>query len=300
MKAPRAYPLKFQIGARTLFVVDRRLIHLPCSLKAVMAGEMPALPPLGNADGYAFTSLPETLTGRSRGYGLLVHVRQTYTRYFADFADGFESYMAHFSAKSRATLRRKLKRFAEASGGVIDIRSYRTPAEIADFAEIAGPLSRRSYQHRLLDAGLPAGESAQREMAELAAADRVRAFLLFRQARAIAYLYLPIADETLIYAYLGYDPDEADLSPGTVLQLEAIRLLAAEGRYGRIDFTEGGGQHKRLFATGGVACADVLLLRPTLGNRLLIGALGGFDGLVATAKRLSAARGFGWLKKLRR
>jgi CelD/BcsL family acetyltransferase involved in cellulose biosynthesis len=85
-----------------------------------------------------------------------------------------------------------------------------------------------------------------------------------------------------------------------VLQLEATRLLAAEGRYTRLDFTEGEGQHKRQFGTGGIACADVLLFRPTIANRLLIASVRGFDGLAALAKGLSTARGFGWLKRLRR
>jgi len=300
LSAPQTYPLKFQIGARTLFSIDRRLIRVPFSLDAALAGHMADLPPLADADGYAITSLPESLIGQAEGHGLHAHVRQRYTRYFADFADGFDAYMAHFSGKSRATLKRKCKRFAEASGGSVDIRAYRTPDEIEAFAALAAPLSRKSYQHRLLDAGLPVDDRFRLEMSTRAAVDRVRAFLLFRQGRAVAYLYLPVAEDMLIYAYLGYDPEEADLSPGTVLQLEAIRLLAEEGRYLRLDFTEGEGQHKRLFATGGIACADVLLLRWTLKNRFAVGALAGFDTLVSKAKHLSTAPGFGWLRSLRR
>lgn len=295
-----AYPLKFQVGARTLFVARRRLIRIPFSLADALRNEMPMLPPLGDAQGYVVTSLPETLVGTLEGRGRLLHIRQRYTRYFADFADGFDAYLATFSGKTRATLKRKIKRFAEMSGGSLDIRCYRTPEEIEVFAEIAVPLSRKSYQHRLLDAGLPEGDAATRDMIALAAADRVRAFMLFRGQKPVAYLYLPVADDVLIYAYLGYDPIEAEYSPGTVLQLEATRLLAEEGCYSRLDFTEGEGQHKRQFSTGGVACADVLLLRPTLANRLLITSLKSFDLAVARAKRASAMKGLGWLRGLRR
>lgn len=294
------YPLKFQVGVRTLFVARRRLIRIPFSLADTMHGEMPVLPPLGDAQGYIITSLPEALLDGLKGRGPLLHVRQRYTRYYADFARGFDAYMAGFSGKTRAALKRKLKRFAELSGGSLDIRRYRTVEEIAAFAEIAVPLSRKSYQHRLLDAGLPEDDTARREMAALAAADRVRAFILFRMERPVAYLYLPAADDVLIYAHLGYDPAEAEHSPGTILQLEATRLLAEEGRYTRLDFTEGEGQHKRQLSTGGVACADVLLLRPTVANRLLITGLRSFDAAVALAKRASTLRGFGWLKGLRR
>lgn len=294
------YPLKFQAGARTLFAIHRPLIRIAFSLNMATAAEAPRLPPLGSAAGYVVTSIPETLVDRLRADGLIVHVRQNYTRYFADFSDGFDAYMAHFSSKSRATLKRKLKRYAELSGGVVDVRGYRTPDEVAAFADAALPVSRRSYQHRLLNAGLPDGDVARAEMATLAGADCVRAFLLFRDGQPVAYLYMPVVDGTLIYAYLGFDPDEAEHSPGTVLQIEAIRMLTEEGRYGRLDFTEGEGQHKRLFSTGGVACADVLLLCPTIGNRVLIAALRRFDALVANLKRLSGTQAFAWLKTLRR
>lgn len=300
MSAVLRYPLKFQAGARTLIAIHRPLIRIAYTLGMAEAAETPPLPPLGKAAGYVVTSIPESLIGELRAGGLLVHIRQRYSRYFADFGAGFDAYMAHFSSKSRATLKRKLKRYAELSGGALDVRSYRTAEDMPAFVEAASLVSRKSYQHRLLDAGLPDDAAARAGMAKLADDDRVRAFLLFRDRQATAYLYMPVADDTLIYAYLGYDPEEAELSPGTVLQVEAIRVLAEEGRYGRLDFTEGEGQHKRLFSTGGIACADVLLLRPTMGNRLLIGALQGFDGAVARLKRLSGAQGFGWLKALRR
>ena len=291
---PIPYPLKFQIGARTLWKVGRRLIRIGYDLPAVIALQQPVLPPLGEADGYVLTSVPEAVATRLPGF--LVQVRQHYMRNYADFAAGFDAYMAHFASKSRNSLMRKRKRFGE----IVDVRRYRTPDEIRAFVPQALAVSRMSYQHRLLDAGLPEGDKALADMVALAGSDLVQAFLLFRDGRAVAYLYLPVENDVLIYAYLGYDPAEAELSPGTVLQLEAIRMLAEEGRYTRLDFTEGEGQHKRLFATDGVPCLDLLLLRPTLANRALLSALGRFDALIARGKALSGHRAFGWLRKLRR
>ena len=87
-----------------------------------------------------------------------------------------------------------------------------------------------------------------------------------------------------IYEFVGHDPRFNDLSAGAVLQVEALRDLFAEPAIARFDFTEGDGQHKRQFATGGVECCDLLLLRPTLANRAAIAALAGFDGAMALAK----------------
>jgi len=298
--APSVYPLKFQAGARTLLSVNRRLIRYTCDLAMALEASPPVLAPLKGADGYMLRSLPQSLLEGMDRSNLLMHVRQNYTRYFADFSAGFEAYMANFSGKTRATLKRKVKRFCDDAAGQPEARMYRTREEIVEFARLAIPLSQNSYQHRLLGAGLPADAASQNEMHTLAAADQLRAFLLFKQGRPVAYLYLPVAAGTLIYAYLGYDPAEAKLSPGTVLQHEAIRLLTEEGRYTILDFTEGDGEHKRLFATGGIACADVLMLRSTLANRLLLGGLRSFDVMVVGAKALSGMPGFAWLKSLRR
>lgn len=292
MPAASLQPLRFQLGARTPFSVRRRLQRMPLSLADALAGGEPELAPLDHDDdGYLVTSLPIAaidLLAR-RNPGLKPFVYQDYSRRFADLTLGFEDYMQCFSAKARSTLRRKLRKFAELGGSGIDVRAYRSPAEMLEFHRIAREISRRTYQERLLDAGLPDGEEFAAEMAKLAAAGEVRAWLLFLESRPVSYLYAPAAGDTLIYAYLGYDPDFAQHSPGTVLQLEAMREVMAEGRFRLFDFTEGDGQHKRQFATGSVDCADLLLLRPSLSNRLTMAALGAFNGAVSLAK--AALRG---------
>ena len=288
MTAAAPYPLRFQIGARTLLTARRRLVRKALTLDEVLAQAVPVLPPLEDtAHGYVINSLPAALLPAvaMRAEGLRPFVRQHYTRYHAEFAGGFEAYLARFSSKSRATLLRKTRRFAERSGGAIDIRAYRTPAEFETFLALARIVSRKSYQERLLDAGLP--EDEPESMLALAAEDRLRAFLLFLDGEPVSYLYLPAEGDTLLYAYLGFDPAIGDLSPGAVLQLEAMRLLMEEGRFTRLDFTEGEGQHKRLFSTGGVACLDLLLLRPSLMNLACVTALDGFDRTVAAVKSLT-------------
>lgn len=290
MSAAIVCPLKFQIGARTLLSVRRRLVRVPLSLEEVLAGAAPALPPLDpTADGYLIDSLRSDLMQAvsARADGLRPFIRQAYVRRYADLSGGFEAYLAHFSGKSRSTLLRKVRRFAQGSRGALDARLYRTPAELETFLDMAREVSRRSYQERLLGAGLPRSAADREAMLALAAQDRVRAFLLFQDSRPASYLYLSAEGRTLLYAYLGFDPSMADLSPGTVLQFEATRMLMEEGHFVRLDFTEGDGAHKKLFATGGVECVDLMLLRRSPGNLLATSALAGFDRGVAIAKRLA-------------
>ena len=284
--------LPFTVGARTVWRVKRRLVRRPFGLAETLSGELPHLPPLArDAHGYLVTSLPAALADPllAGSPALKPFVRQRYARHYLSLEGGFDAYMATFSAKTRSTLKRKRKKMEERSGGALDLRCYRTPDEMADFYAHARAVSATTYQERLLNAGLPEGDEALARMRDLASRDAIRGWILFVEGRPISYLHAPAEGDTLIYAHLGYDPEFADFSPGTVLQLDAVRQLMEEGRFRFFDFTEGEGQHKSRFATGAVECIDLLLLRPTIGNIAAARALIGFDAAVAGAK-LAAAK----------
>lgn len=281
-----ATAIRFQLGARTLLSIERRLQRVGLELDAVLAGQVPALPPLAAADdGYLVTSLPIPLMRATRLQApqLKCHVRQAYIRHHVDLTLGWDAYLARLSGNTRAAIRRKAKRW-----GAIDLRAYRTADELDAFHALARQVSALTYQERLLDAGLPDDPAFRAGMRHAAAQDRVRAFLLFRDGEPAAYLYCPAEGDTLVYDRLGHDPALGDLSPGAVLQAEALRLLMDEARFARFDFTEGQGQHKSSFSTHGTPCCDLLLLRPTLGNRAMLAALERFDALMAAAKRATA------------
>ena len=281
--------LPFRVGARTVARVHRRLVRLSVPLEQALSGAPLVLPSLpAQADGYYLRAVPAALaTGLGEGSGMRSFVRQAYPRHYADLRSGFDAYLAAFSAKSRSGLKRKRRKLEERSGGQLDVRLYRTAEEAETFHRNARALSALTNQQRLLDAGMP--EDALPEMRAHAAEGRLRAWLLFDDGQPVSYLYAPATGDTLVYAYLGYDPAFADASPGSVLQLEAMRMLIEEGRFRWFDFTEGDGQHKRQFATGAIDSVDLLLLRPGLGNLAAASALGGFDSLVAAGKRLVRA-----------
>lgn len=176
-------------------------------------------------------------------------------------------------------------------GGGLDVRVYRTEAESRVFYDLARGLSARTYQERPLGAGLPSGPEALARMLARAAQDRSRAYILFHGEVPASYLYLPVEDGCVLYAHLGYDPAFADLSPGTVLQLEALERLFAEARFAFFDFTEGDGAHKRLFGREAVECVDLLLLRRTVRNRALAVSLAGLEAAVRAVSRLAEAAG---------
>lgn len=300
----RPIQIKFEIGARTLMAVQRSLVRLPMSLDDARGGLLPELPALDrDAHGYAITSLPENLQSVAVAASgeMLPFVRQRYTRHFIDLAVGFDAWWMGLSSSARQGLKRKAKKIAQQSGGELDVRRFSHPEELDEFHDVARRISLRTYQERLLGSGLPDSAEFLAGMMAQAAQGLVRAWLLFIAGEPAAYLYCPVIGETVIYAYVGHDPAFNDLSPGAVLQLEALRDLFDERRFARFDFTEGEGQHKRQFATDGVACVDLLLLRPSLANRMTMTALGMFDRGVALAKAGIYRMGLGRLaKRIRR
>ncbi len=293
MTEATSYDIRFIVGARKLFAVPRKLVPVGWTLEELLDRAPISLPDCGNADGYQLSSIPahavDSLLSRYQDW--LVGGRRDYARHFIRMEGSFDDYLARFSGKTRSTLRRKARKFAECGDGILNIGSYRSPAEIAEFLRLVRPLDARTYQARLLDAGLPQGADAEREAMQLAADDRLRAFLLFLGGEPVAYLYLPVVGQTLVYSYLGYSPEHAQLSPGTVLQLAALERLFAEGRFRYFDFTEGDGDHKAKFGTDSVNCASFVLLRPALPNRLLLGSLALFDSSVAVARTLAEKTG---------
>lgn len=279
-------PLPFRVGARTLGRVHRQLVRVTVPLEQAIVGAPLTLPGLpAQADGYYLRAVPANqVSALEATSGMRVFVRQGYPHHYADLGLGYENYLAAFSAKTRSSLKRKARKLAERSGGTLDVRVYRSPAEIAEFHADARAVSVLTYQEKLLDSGLPEDLA---QMQALAARDQVRAFLAFVDGRAVAYLYAPGEGATLRYEHLGYDPAFGEWSVGSVLQLEAMRLLMEEARFRWFDFTEGDGQHKRAFATGSIPSVDLLLLRPTFGNVAAASALASFDRLVSFAKRIA-------------
>ncbi|WP_338057617.1 GNAT family N-acetyltransferase [Sphingomonas beigongshangi] len=275
-------PLRFQIGARTLASVSRRLDRIALSLEDVLALRVPALPDRAG-DGYLVTSLPQALRERIEAKGRIVAERQCYTRYYTDLSIGHAAWLSSLSGQARSTLRRKSKK-AVAAG--LEIRAFRTAEQFDSFHPLARMISARTYQERLLDAGLPEDSRRVATLRAAAARDELRAWLLLIAGKPVAYLCCTAQGSALRYDHVGHDPAYGELSPGTVLHAAAMAALF-EDRFRWFDFTEGEGQHKRLLATNGIACVDLLVLRPTLANHVIAIASMGFDGLVGRGKKLA-------------
>src|SRR3984893_6607284 len=85
--------------------------------------DTPERPPrLDRADGYVVWSQPiaTRLPILRRRRAAIRYIPRQYQRFSVQLSGGFEQYMRTFSGKTRSSLKRKLRKFTEVSGGLID------------------------------------------------------------------------------------------------------------------------------------------------------------------------------------
>ena len=285
------FELTYRLGEIRLFTRKFRALNLRSHFFDLPADPMQPRPPferLGHEFDVIVTRshpVPERLPELTIIDGALRYVPDQFTRFHTSLAGTFEDYLAKFSSKSRSTLHKKVKKFLD-SGEGSGMRSFTKPHEIAEFHRLARGVSARTYQERLLDAGIPEDASFVRELESLASRNAVRAYILLLRGEAIAYLCCPAVQDVLLYSYLGYDPAHANLSPGTVLQYLAFDELFRDGEFRAFDFTEGQGEHKKFFGTHGTLCAKICYFPPTLGSRFWITLHLGLDRLSSALGRI--------------
>ena len=272
----RHVPFKFQLSDWTIWSIPLSLQCRAVALLGEPSGPELPVPPaqelIAGSQGFLIHSLPvtSTLPKLSKRAGYLCYVPLQYEHCYIDLTLTFADYQSKFSSKTRSTINRKVRKYAEHCGGSIPWKVYKTPAEMHEFFRLARSVSKLTYQERLLDVGLPEDEAFVLQAEARAAEDCLRAYILFDGERAVSYLFCPVENDVLIYAYLGYDPEYMKQSVGTVLQWLALEALYGEKRFKAFDFTEGQSEHKRLFATHRRQCANVFLVKASRCNKAVI------------------------------
>lgn len=279
-----SFELAYRLGEITLFTRRFRALGLRCHFLDLPPDPMSPAPPierLGQRYEVIVTRshpIAEALPSLATVDGALRYVPAQFVRFHTSLAGTFEEYLGKFGSKTRSTLRKKVKRFLDSSGDAC-MKSFSQPYQIAEFHRLARHVSARTYQEKLLDAGIPDSVDFVRELEELASRDAIRAYVLMLRGEPIAYLCCPAVGDVLIYKFLGYDPAHAALSPGTVLQFLAFDELFREGKFRVFDFTEGQGEHKKFFGTTGTLCATICYFSPTLNSWFWAGMHFGLDRL---------------------
>jgi len=227
----------------------------------------------------AITRVPEALR-----YAIL----PAYRRHFIDVQGSYESYLAKFSTKTRQTLRRKLRRMVEEHAFW---RVFRHGEEMPEFHRLACQVAKTTYQQKLYYSGIVDTAAFRDQLERDARADLVRGYVLFLKQRPIAYCYCYAVDDSLVCSKVGFDPEFAQLSPGTVLLHRVLEGLFEHDRFRRFDFGRGEFAYKEHYATAEMSCVDTFYFPLTVENLAFAAAHHGLKVVSRSASRWLAAIG---------
>lgn len=223
-------------------------------------------------------------------------------RPYVDLAGTFQQYLAdNFQPKTRKNVLRSVRRMQE--GGAA-FRVYLSPEEMQSFLDEALKISDVTYQTRMLGVGLPASAAFREAVLNLARQGRARGYLLYLGEQPAAFAYCTSQGPNLYYSNIGYDPQHASLSPGTVLLYHILEHVFQERRFRWFDFGIGEAQYKSVFGTGSRTCGDVYFFRLSAKNVGIVLAHAALDRFSWALGRALERAGFKsrirkWLRSLR-
>lgn len=192
--------------------------------------------------------------------------------HYVQIAGSFDEYLKRFSTKSRHNLARSVRHFLARDPRRNGCEIYTQPDEMARFQSEATAVSQHTYQTRLLGAGFRSDADYLQGMVAAAERGDARGYLLRDSERAIAFAWCRRKGNSLVYDTIGYLPECAKLSPGSVLLYLILQDLFNNRRYAMLDFGPGEAQYKSMFGTGQYTFEDVYLFRRTMRHHLLVSA----------------------------
>jgi CelD/BcsL family acetyltransferase involved in cellulose biosynthesis len=286
------YRLKFSAGGLLLFVVRfPAMVAQAFNLGATECDYEPLLTDDIRA-AIVYSQPAEQPLSRVRlQRDVIRYVRSQYRRFLIALNGTYAEYEKRFSSRRRKHFHQAVRKLRSASGGAIDWREYRWPADIQAFHTLARQVSQTTYQERLVDAGLPDTDAFRSQLAETAERDGVRGYILFLDREPIAYEYCPVSGAVITCERLGYDPDYRQYSPGLVLLLLTLGRLFETKQFEIFDLGRGEAWYKETLATGSVLCADIYWFRKTISNLALVLCHATFELLSTTLSSISERLG---------
>ncbi|HKW80489.1 MAG TPA: GNAT family N-acetyltransferase [Casimicrobiaceae bacterium] len=193
----------------------------------------------------------------------------------AAIADSLDGYMKQLVKHTRTDLRSNRKRFAaRASAGGHGTRCFRTPDEVPAFVAAAAAVSRKTWQYRLMGAGLRDEQALCRRYVALAQRGWFRSYVLYVGEKPIAFQLGFVYRGRFYSEQMGYDPDWAPHHVGIFLHTEIIADLAASnGAVRELDFGNGDSLYKKRLSTTSEVEGYFYLIPSHRRGRLLVAGI---------------------------
>ncbi len=170
----------------------------------------------------------------------------TYSRRLIHLEDCLETYLKSIGAKNRKSLRQTRRKFEEAYRGRFSYEVYTSSEDILNLVEAIEPVSRRTYQSRLIGLGIKKGGYVVNQLAEGARRGYARCYLLRVDSSPVSWRLGYVYGATYYSHHVGYDPDWRHWQPGILTHMAAIEDLLSHCRHVRtFDFLYGDSLLKR-------------------------------------------------------
>jgi hypothetical protein len=286
-------PLKFQVGEVSIGAIKlTRHWHLAEPyLARELAPELagPAtekllrtcLAGLGAGEALFFEGLPSTsplnelISGAAAADAGFVKLELglPFAHQFIRMPDTFAEYLVQLGSRSRQSVLYSQRRLIKDMAGEVRCECFETEAAVERFITDARQVSRKTYQWNLLGLGLRDPEALRRKFTATARAGWWRSYILYCKGLPVAFMLGDQQGDCYYYDDVGYDPEYAKASVGSVLQIMVLEdLLGRADRPRYFDFSTGYGEHKGRFGNIERTESNVLVLPRTLRNRSLVGA----------------------------
>jgi hypothetical protein len=313
--APRAYaaffkqarPLKFLLGEFTIASarVDRYTLAgepiIPTQDRKAAAEAIASLlnalkHRIGPRDAIYFEGLPLdgptysaiTANPAVRQEFVVLQLGVPFDHQFIDLPRTYDEYLKQLGARSRQSLQYSERKLARDMGGQVTLRRFDQAESVAQFLTDATVVSRKTYQWNVLGLGLRDTQGLKGQLLLAAMRGWLRSYILYCKEMPVAFM-LGYQYHGACYYYMdvGYDPEYASWSVGSVLQLKVLQdLYAQSDRPEVFDFSIGQGDHKRRFGNRSRREANVLLLPNTVRSRVLAFTFNSWDRATAGAVSL--------------
>jgi hypothetical protein len=209
---------------------------------------------------------------------LALQIGASYEHQFLNLPGTYDEYLAQLGGRSRQSVQYSERKLERDMAGQVRCECFETAAQVDRFIADAAAISRKTYQWRLLGLGLRAADELKGQLSHAANAGWLRSYILYCNDTPVSFMLGNQYRGCYYYLDVGYDPEFARWSVGTVLQLKVLKDLYSRGtRPTRFDFSTGFGEHKARFSNASRSEAHVLLLPRTPGNRVWAGTYVGLE-----------------------
>ncbi len=173
-------------------------------------------------------------------------------------------------SRSRQSVQYSQRRLYREMENRVRVERFDRPEAVEKFIADASAVSRKTYQWHLLGLGLRNDKETTSGFRFAAERGWFQSYILYCRDQPCAFMLGHLYGGCYYYDDVGYDPDYAKWSVGTVLQLEVLKdLLGTHPRPAFFDFSTGFGEHKGRFGNLSRLELNVLILRRTLRNNLV-------------------------------